>query len=186
MLVTVAVLVLVAVVVGVVLLLSRPEAHTLRFPESAGGMDRSDGVEKEVLGPQIADAEKATEALLRGAGATAPKGDSAAYLQDDDGRGPKAYVVLFTAESDEQDPARVITAFREAQEERGLTASEVPAGGAGGEAACAVRDGADGTAICAWATNDTYGELVPLSPGYTQDQSLGLMRALRADVESTD
>ena len=40
-------------------------------------------------------------------------------------------------------------------------------------------------AICAWATKDSIGEVVPVTPGYTRQQVAKLMLDVREDVEST-
>ena len=64
--------------------------------------------------------------------------------------------------------------------------SKVAPGDGGGNAVCAYQSTGQKVAVCAWATKDTMGELVPTTPGYDAKQIAKIMIALRADVEKTE
>ena len=56
----------------------------------------------------------------------------------------------------------------------------------GGKAVCASQAAGQKIAICAWATKDSGGELIPTVPGWDSAKLAAVMRSLRADVETTD
>ena len=56
--------------------------------------------------------------------------------------------------------------------------------GAGAKALCAAQaQGSQKIAICAWATKDTRGELLPTVSGWETPTLSKVMRSLREDVE---
>ena len=51
---------------------------------------------------------------------------------------------------------------------------------------CAYQSAGQKVAICAWATKDSMGELVPTVPGYDSKQLSKIMLDMRPDVEKTE
>ena len=62
----------------------------------------------------------------------------------------------------------------------------VSSGDEDGKAACASVTSPQKIAICAWATPDTIGYLVPTVPGYDSKTLAKIMRSLRSDVEQSE
>lgn len=178
------VLVVVAVVV-VVLVADKGEAtHSIRTPATAGGMKRDPAKESEL--------RKGLDTVLvqfkgQSPGLKAVK--SAVYNQDDAKRGPKGALVFFGG-SRTKPSAKNISTFlgniRKLGSTNGLKITSVPVGDAGGKAVCAAQTTGQKIAVCAWATRDTVGELVPTVAGYDATQLAKIMADLRSDVEKTN
>lgn len=170
-----------AAVVAVVAL-SGPDKHTLTITKTAGGMDRDSAKETE-LKTQLDAAEKQFETQAERVGYVR----SGVYDQDDPKRGPEGPLVFLGAKIDgQQDPAKFVSSFRTQAEKNGFETEKIAAGDGGGQAVCASQGTDQKIAICAWATNDTMGELVPTVPGYDSMQLAKLMLDVRSDVETTD
>jgi hypothetical protein len=81
------------------------------------------------------------------------------------------------------DPDKFVSSFRSAASSTG-TVTEVDPGAGGGRGVCAEATAASQTiAFCAWATNDSFGEIVSTSPGKSASQVADLMRKMRPDLE---
>ncbi len=59
------------------------------------------------------------------------------------------------------------------------------AGDGDAKAVCASQSSGQKIAICAWATKDSGGELIPTVPGWDSAKLAAIMRDLRKDVEKT-
>ncbi|HEY7486424.1 MAG TPA: hypothetical protein VH912_18315 [Streptosporangiaceae bacterium] len=81
------------------------------------------------------------------------------------------------------DPDKFVSSFRSAASSSG-TVTEVDPGAGGGRGVCAEASAASQTiAFCAWATNDSFGEIVSTSPGKSASDVADLMRKMRPDLE---
>lgn len=170
-----------AVVVAVVAF-TGPDKHTLTIARTAGGMKR-DAAKESQLKTQLDAAEKQFETQAKRVSYVR----SGVYDQDDSKRGPKGALVFLGAKIDgQQDPTKFVSSFRTQAEKNGFKTEKIAAGDGGGQAVCAYQGTGQKIAICAWATNDTMGELVPTVPGYDSKQLAKLMLDVRSDVETTD
>lgn len=167
--------------------LTGPTSHTLTLTDTAGGMERATEIESE-LSSQLEAAEQQFVTL-------AESGDNegaldytrvGVYQQDDEEVGPAGAMVFIGAKSaEQQEPGDYIAGVVENAENNGFETQEVAAG-EDAEGVCATQDAGQVITICAWATNDTVGQLVPTVEGWSPDQLAPLMVDVRADVETTD
>lgn len=170
-----------AAVVAVVAL-TGPDKHTLTITKTAGGMERDSAKETE-LKTQLDAAEQQFETQAKRVSYVR----SGVYDQDDAKRGPEGALVFLGAKIDgQQDPAKFVSSFRKQAETNGFKTEKIAAGDGGGQAVCAYQGTGQKIAICAWATNDTMGELVPTVPGYDSKQLAELLLDVRSDVEKKD
>jgi hypothetical protein len=181
----VAVLLVLALVAGGIvaaLTIFKKDDHAIATPSSAGGMKRDTDQEKQ-LKAQLDAAEKQFNE-----GKNIDYVRSAVYQQDDTDKGPKSAVLFLGAVlKAEQNPTTWINdKFIKPAESNGLKIDKVSAGDAGGEAVCAYLETGQKGAICAWATKDSIGEVVPVTPGYSRQQVAKLMLDVREDVETTE
>jgi len=160
----------------------KKDDHAIATPSSAGGMERDSAKEKE-LKQQLDAAEKQFNE-----GKNVDYVRSAVYQQDDTDLGPKSSVLFLGAVlKAEQSPTKWIQdKFIKPAESNGLKIDKISAGNGGGKAVCAYLETGQKGAICAWATKDSIGEVVPVTPGYTRQQVAKLMLDVREDVESTE
>ena len=184
LLIGVAVVVVLALVAGGVvaaLAIFKKDNHAIATPASAGGMKRDTAKEKD-LKQQLDAAEKQFNE-----GKNVDYVRSAVYQQDDTDLGPKSSVLFLGAVlKAEQSPTKWIDdKFVKPAKSNGLKIEKISAGEAGGKAVCAYLETGQKGAICAWATKDSIGEVVPVTPGYTRQQVAKLMLDVREDVEST-
>lgn len=179
----VAALLLVAVAaVVVVLVVNGEKEHTLTATSTAGGMERDTAKEKE-LAQQLEAAEEQFKSQFTDVSYV----KSGVYNQDDADRGPKGALVFLGAKLEEPStPGAFLKKFDKQASENGFEVTEVATGEGGGEAICASQDASQKVAICAWATEDSRGELVPTVPGYDAETLAKIMLDVRADVETTD
>lgn len=165
-----------------VVALTGPDKHTLTITSTAGGMKRDKAKETE-LKTQLDAAESQFKTQAKRVAYVR----SGVYDQDDSKRGPEGALVFLGAKIDgQQNPTTFVSSFRKQAETNGFKTSKVSAGDGGGQAVCAYQDTGAKVAICAWATNDTMGELVPTVPGYDAKQLSKLLLDVRGDVETKD
>ncbi len=156
-------------------------SHEITTPQTAGGMKRDSAREKQ-LKTQLDAAEQQFKTQADNVAYVR----SAVYTQGNSGRGPKGPLVFLGARLDkQQDPGKFVSSFSDKAKANGFKVSQISAGDGGGKAVCAEQSAANQqVAICAWATEDSIGELIPTVPGYSADVLSSLMRDLRSDVES--
>jgi hypothetical protein len=81
------------------------------------------------------------------------------------------------------DPSKFVSSFRSAASSSG-NVTEVDPGAGGGKGVCAEANASGQTiAFCAWATSDSFGEIVSTSPGKSATEIAALMRKMRPDLE---
>jgi hypothetical protein len=182
---TAVVLVILLVAAGVfgALVVFKKDSHKISTPSSAAGMKR-DSKQEAALKQQLAAAE--TEFKNQFKNVTYVK--SAVYNQTDKGKGPQGSLVFLGAKVQKLDsnPTKFVDALRKQATSNGFKVASVSAGDNGGKAVCAAQSTGQKIAICAWATKDSGGELIPIVPGWSADKLASLMRDLRKDVEKTE
>lgn len=162
-----------------------PTSHELTLTDTAGGMERDEDVEQE-LSSQLEAAESQFGQELERGGGTVEYTRVGAYDQADEEVGPVGTLVLLGAKTaEQQEPADYIADVVANAEENGYETEEVSAG-EDAVGVCATQDAAQVISICAWATNDTVGQLVPTGAGWTPDQLAPLMVGVRGDVETSN
>jgi hypothetical protein len=178
-------LAVIAAVLVVVFVVDGEEKHTISTPATAAGMKRDKAKETE-LKTQLGAVEKQFKTQSKKV--TYVK--SALYTQDDTKRGPKGFLLFLGAKVklSEKNPKTFVKEFTKFATTNQLTVAKVSAGKGGGKALCASSKGAAAqrNVICAWATKDSTGELLPSVPGYTTAKLSKIMLDLRADVEKTE
>jgi hypothetical protein len=186
----VAAVVVVVLVAGALVgyLALKSDAHKLVTPSSAGSMKRDTGKEK-ALSTQLDQAEQ--QFITQGQPKCAKKTNyvkSAVYDQASTKRGPEGALVFLGAKlTKEQVPTTWrANCFSKAAKANGLTVINIDPGDGDGKAACASVTAPQKVAICAWATHDTIGYLVPTVPGYDSKTLAKIMRSLRSDVEQSE
>ena len=161
---------------------SADDPHRLTTPTTAGELKR-DTVQEKALGAQL----QAAAQQFKQQAPSVSYVRSAVYKQGDTAKGPAGGLVFLGAKlGKKQDPTRFISDFRTqatSNPQAPFKVTTIDPGDGGGEAACASTEKPQKVAICAWATSDTIGELVPTVPGYGATQLAEIMRAVRADVE---
>lgn len=156
-------------------------SHDISTPSTAGGMKRDPQREK-MLESQLSAARKQFQTQLGGTKYVR----SAVYLQNNSKRGPKGPLVFLGAHMDKQrSTSDWISTFHKNASANGFKVTDTDAGEGGGKGVCAEQSASgQRVAICAWATDDSIGELIPTVPGYSASSLGVLMRDLRSDVES--
>ncbi len=183
---------IVAIVAGLVILalvgtlslvfLVGEDTHSISIPAKAGGMERDTAKEAE-LKQQLDAAEEQFKTQAKNVSYV----KSGIYQQDDTKRGPEGSLVFLGAKLDKvQDPAKFVSSFSKQAGENGFKILKLSAGDAGGKAVCAYQEAGQKIAICAWATKDSMGELVPTVPGYDAKMLSKILLDMRPDVEKTD
>lgn len=176
------VLAIVAVLVVVLVVNKGEEKHTIAIPSTAGGMKRDKAKETE-LRQQLDAAEQQFKTQAKNV--TYVK--SGVFDQDDAKRGPAGALVFLGAKlSKLQSPTAFVTSFSKQATTNGFKIDKISAGEGGGKAVCAFQATGQKVAICAWATRDSMGELVPTVPGYDSKQLSKILIDLRSDVEKTE
>ncbi len=175
------VLALVAVLLIVFVFAKGDEKHSITIPETAGGMKHDKDKEAE-LQQQLDAAEGQFKTQAKNVSYV----KSGVYDQDDADRGPKGALVFLGAKlKKEQQPSAFVKSFSKQATTNGFKIDKIPAGDGGGSAVCAYQSSGQKVAICAWATKDSMGELVPTVPGYDSKQLSKIMLDMRPDVEKT-
>jgi len=177
------VLVLVGGAVAVILSVTGEDTHSIAIPSSAGGMKRDTTKETE-LKAQLDAAEKQFKTQFKNVSYV----KSGVYNQSDKDKGPVGALVFLGAKSkaSEKSPADFTAKLRKQATSNGFKVTSVSPGDGGGKAVCASQSNGQKIAICAWATKDSGGELIPTVPGWEADKLAAIMRALRKDVEKTE
>lgn len=168
--------------VVIVMVVNKEEKHSIAIPSSAGGMERDTGKEEE-LQQQLDAAEQQFKTQAKNVSYV----KSGVYDQTDEDRGPKGALVFLGAKLKEaQSPTKFVDAFSKQAGSNGFKIDKISAGDGGGKAVCASQSEGQKVAICAWATKDSMGELVPTVPGYDSKQLSEIMLDMRPDVEKTE
>ncbi len=177
------VLAMAAVAVGVVMFVTGSDSHKIVTPSTAGDMKRATSKETE-LKPQLDSAEQQFKTQAKNVSYV----KSAVYTQADSKRGPKGDLVFLGAKlSKPQVPAKFVSSFEKQATANGFKVTKVSAGDGGGKAVCAAQTaGTQKIAICAWATEDSMGELVPTVPGWDTAKLAKMLLILRPDVEQSE
>lgn len=169
--------------------LTGPTEHTLELTDTAGGMERESALDQQLRSGLQAAEERFVERL-----SVAAAGEERAleytrvgvYDQADEQVGPTGGVAFLGAKaSTEQDADQYIEELIATSSANEMTAGRVDAG-EDAPGACVTHDAEGGITICAWATIDTVGQVVPTTPGWTREQLAPLRVDVRADVETTD
>ncbi|MEO5653671.1 MAG: hypothetical protein ABIN79_07155 [Marmoricola sp.] len=170
--------------------LTRTDTHSISTPATAGGMKRE--ADKETALKAQLDA---AETQFKSQGKDVSYVKSAIYNQTDAKRGPAGSLVFLGGkEKTAQKPDAFIKEFVKFIDEIGKQAgadkfkiANVSAGDAGGKAVCASQtQQGQKIAICAWATEDSMGEVIPTVPGWDAKTLTKVMLDLRADVEKSE
>jgi hypothetical protein len=176
------VLALVAVLLVVFVFAKGDDKHSITIPATAGGMERDKDKETE-LQQQLDAAE--TQFKTQFKNVTYVK--SGVYDQDDSKRGPEGALVFLGAKvkSAEKNPQNFVDNLTKQATTNGFKIDKISAGEGGGKAVCAYQSAGQKVAICAWATKDSGGELVPTVPGWDSKSLAKVMLDVRSDVEQT-
>jgi hypothetical protein len=178
----VLVLVLVGGAITAILQLKGDDKHAIAIPSSAGGMKRDTGKEAE-LKQQLDAAEQQFKSQAKNVSYV----KSGVYNQADKAKGPEGALVFLGAKlKTVQSPTAFVNSFGKQAGSNGFKIDKISAGDGGGKAVCASQATGQKVAICAWATKDSMGELIPTVPGWEADKLATIMLALRADVEKTE
>jgi hypothetical protein len=181
----VAGLVVLALIAGGVVLLianSGEDKHSITIPSTAGGMKRDKSKETE-LKQQLDAAESQFKTQAKNVSYV----KSGVYTQDDSKRGPEGALVFLGAKLKKvQSPTKFVESFGKQATTNGFKIDKISAGDGGGKAVCAYQSTGQKVAICAWATKDSMGELVPTVPGYDSKQLSKILLDMRPDVEKTE
>ncbi len=176
------VLALVAVLLVVFVFAKGDEKHSITIPSTAGGMKRDKAKETE-LQQQLTAAEGQFKTQAKNVSYV----KSGVYNQDDTARGPEGALVFLGAKLKKvQSPNAFVKSFGKQATTNGFKIDKIPAGDGGGKAVCAYQSKGQKVAICAWATKDSMGELVPTVPGWDSKQLSKVMLDMRPDVEKTE
>ncbi len=169
-------------VVAVIVVVGGEEKHSITIPASAGGMKRDKEKETE-LKAQL----DAAEQQFKTQAANVSYVKSGVYDQNDSKRGPEGALVFLGAKLKKvQSPTKFVDSFGKQATSNGFKIDKISAGEGGGKAVCAFQATGQKVAICAWATKDSMGELVPTVPGYDAKQLSKILLEMRSDVEKTD
>ncbi len=182
----VAGLVVLALVAGAIVFFvvanAGPDKHTITTPATAGGLKRDSAKEKQ-LQQQLDAAEQNFKTQAKNVSYVR----SGVYNQTDTKKGPTGALVFLGAKlSKTQSPTAFVNAFSKQAGQNGFKISKVNAGDAGGRVVCAEQSQGQKVAICAWATNDSMGELVPTVPGYDSAKLSKILLSMRSDIEKTE
>jgi hypothetical protein len=176
------VLVLVGGAVAVILSVTGEDKHAIAITKTAGGMKRDSAKEAE-LKQQL----DAAEAQFKTQAKNVSYVKSGVYNQADKDKGPEGALVFLGAKlKGVQSPTKFVDAFGKQAGSNGFKIDKISAGDGGGKAVCASQASGQKVAICAWATKDSMGELIPTVPGWEADKLAKIMRDLRKDVETTE
>jgi len=178
------VLVLALVAGGVIAALTvfKKDEHSIAISKTAGGMKR-DTTKEGLLKQQLDAAEQQFKTQFKNVSYV----KSGVYNQADSKRGPEGALVFLGAKvkSSDKNASTFVDTLRKQAGTNGFKVTSVSAGGDDAKAVCAAQDSGQKIAICAWATKDSGGELIPTVPGWDSAKLAAIMRDLRKDVEKT-
>lgn len=155
--------------------------HDVIAADTAGGWPRDSAGERELA--STINSQKTT--LRNATGGRLTKVVSAFYkdTRASSRTGLPAGVVFLGGTGPLGDPAAFVSSFRGAASSSG-TVTEVDPGAGGGRAVCAeANSGSTSIAFCAWATTDSFGEIVSTTPGRSAGSVASQMRRMRPDLE---
>jgi hypothetical protein len=177
------VVVLVGGAAAVILTLKGDDKHSIAIPSTAGGMKR-DTKQEAALKQQLDAAETQFKTQFKDVSYV----KSGIYNQADKDKGPQGALVFLGAKvkKSETNASSFVGTLRKQASSNGFKVASVSAGEGGGKAVCASQSSGQKIAICAWATKDSGGELIPTVPGWDSAKLGAIMRDLRQDVEKTD
>ena len=184
----VAVLLVIALIAGGIVLaltvFKGEDKHSIAIPSSAGGMKRDESKEAD-LKQQLDAAEQQFKTQAKSVSYV----KSGVYNQADKAKGPEGALVFLGAKlktPPNQSPTKFVDSFGKQAGSNGFKIDKISAGEAGGKAVCASQASGQKVAICAWATKDSMGELIPTVPGWDAKKLAAIMLDLREDVEKTE
>lgn len=182
---TAVVVILLLVAGGIVAALTvfKNDSHSITVSSTAGGMKR-DSAKEAQLKQQLDAAEQQFRTQFKNV--TYVK--SGIYNQDDSKRGPEGAIVFLGAKVKKSDknPATFVETLRKQAGSNGFKVATVSAGDGEAKAVCAAQSAGQKIAVCAWATKDSGGELIPMVPGWDASKLATVMRDLRKDVEKSE
>jgi serine/threonine protein kinase len=158
--------------------------HRILAADSAGGWQRDLGGE-QTLRSTINQQRSTLNSTARGQ----LSGVTTAFYKDPNGgtssTGNPAGVIFIGGTGPLGDPDNFVSGFRRsATSNTSTTVTEVSAGSGGGKGVCAeLRSAGQTISFCAWATEDSFGEIVPTVPGRSTTEMAQLMRTMRPDLE---
>jgi hypothetical protein len=162
--------------------LTGEDTHSIAITSTAGGMKRDTDKEKE-LKQQLDAAEEQFKTQAKNVSYV----KSGVYNQADADKGPEGALVFLGAKLKKtQSPTAFVDSFGKQAGSNGFKIDKISAGEGGGKAVCASQATGQKVAICAWATKDSMGELIPTVPGWDADKLAKVLLELRKDVEKTD
>lgn len=160
-----------ALLVGLVVVLTQPDSHSVNTPQSAAGLSRDPATERLVNTERI-------KRSLRGQAQGVTKVVSAVYT--DSG----ATQVLFVGgESSSMNTESFVDNFASSAQN---TQDVANPGGLDGKSVCGeLQSGLSGqTAIaCVWADNDTFGQFLLLTDNHSVSDLAALMHRMRPELE---
>jgi hypothetical protein len=175
------VVVLAAVAAGLAIGHPNRTTHVILTPPTAGGLTR-DARQEAALADRLDQAERIFRESAFG---DVESFASAVYDKSVSEPGSPAGAVVFlgaTIKGAQGGPGDFVDAFDRSASARGYQVTEVDAG-PGARGACAQSRTSVVITTCAWATDDSMGELLPAVQGWQTDHLADLMRAVRPDVE---
>jgi serine/threonine protein kinase len=155
--------------------------HDVVAADTAGGWPRDSAGERELA--STINSQKNT--LRNATGGRLTKVVSGFYrdTRASSSSGLPAGVIFLGGTGPLGDPAAFVSSFRGAASSSG-TVTEVDPGVRGGRAVCAkANSGSTSIAFCAWATTDSFGEIVSTTPGKSVSSVANQMRRMRPDLE---
>jgi hypothetical protein len=175
-----AVAVIVLLVIGLAAL-GGGAKHDVAAADSAGGWQRDSAGESR-FGSTI-DQQKST---LNSAAKGKLDKVVSAYYKDPNGSTTAvvpAGVIFIGGTGETGGPTKFVSDFRSVASAGG-TVTEVDPGPGGGKGVCAeIHAGSQSVAFCAWATDDSFGEVVSTTPGKPVGDVAEIMRKMRPDLE---
>jgi hypothetical protein len=151
----------------------------MHIAEMAGGMRRDRAAEVR-LKSQMDAAEQQFFSQAKDVRDVA----AAVYDQNDAARGPKGPIVFLGATlSAPQDPAQFVASFSTQARQNGFDVVPLPMGETGVLGVCAEQYGKPKVAICAWASRDAMGEIVPTVPGWDSQKLGSILTAMHAGTQ---
>jgi len=177
------VLALVAGGVIAALTIFKKDNHSIAISKTAGGMKRDTAKEAQ-LKQQLDAAEQQFKTQFKNV--TYVK--SGVYNQADSKVGPEGALVFLGAKvkPSEKNASTFVNTLRKQAGTNGFKVTSVSAGEGDAKAVCAAQSSGQKIAICAWATKDSGGELIPIVPGWDATKLAALMRDVRKDVEKSE
>ena len=163
--------------------LNGEDKHSIAIPSTAGGMKR-DTTSEAALKQQLDAAETQFKTQFKDVSYV----KSGVYKQANKDKGPEGALVFLGAKVklSDKNANTFVTTLKKQATSNGFKVAAVSPGNNGGKAVCASQSAGQKIAICAWATKDSGGELIPTVPGWDSAKLAAVMRSLRADVETTN